>query len=260
MQSFPLARGRAGTIVGKWVVEPTPALVAGKRSFLPIPSELRRTRWSCRITSLFGFGVGEMKRLVVPAVLSMVVCGSSAGNATTIDFESATTGTCQVVNGGSVDGFTLNNGGYNTAAACLPFLSILTANSGEKYMLNYNSLVSEFTKNDGIFTLNNLFVHANVGSTTVRFQGLDAIGGNILHTIDIGIGAAWQQVFFIDWSGIKTFTWDPLIPDVRNIAIDDFTYVADVAPVPIPSALQLLSGGLAIMGFLGWRRSRQLIA
>jgi len=79
-------------------------------------------------------------------------------------------------------------GGFNNATACSNIVP--TANSGVQYMLNFSSKVGEFTKDIGTFTLNSLFVHADIrvsGGTVVRFLGLDGIGGTILNTKDVNI-------------------------------------------------------------------------
>lgn len=203
-----------------------------------------------------------MKKLKIRgmALMAAVVSGALVGsaNAAVIDFESVATGGCQVTAGGSTDGFTLSpyNGtvgaGFNNATACSGVIS--TANSGSQFMLNFNSVIGEFTKDTGTFTLNSLFVHADerVGATDARFQGLDGIGGNILFTQDVAINSAWQQVNFVGWTGVKTFTWDSVIPGTSNIAIDDFEYNAAAVPVPATAALF----GLGLAG-LGWSRRRK---
>ena len=189
-------------------------------------------------------------RAVSSASLSIALIGSAFG--TVIDFESAVTGTCDVVSGGSVDGFTLGSydgiesAGMNNATSC-SFIAP-TAHSGSRYMINYNSLFGEFTKDVGTFTLDSLWVHADVraGQSTVRFQGLDGVGGNTLYSQDVVINPLWQQVNFAGWTGIKTFTWDSIVPASSNIVIDDFTFTASSVPEPaFPALLGLGLGGLS---------------
>ena len=124
-------------------------------------------------------------------------------------------------------------------------------------MLNHRLLNGELTKNSGTFTLDSLWVHADLrnGQTTVRFQGLDGIGGNILNTMDVVIGAFWQEIFFSGWNNIKTFSWDPISPTASNIAIDDFTYNTQLTPLPEPAPLALLGLGLLGLGMARKRRS-----
>lgn len=158
-------------------------------------------------------GATDMFRKLIGVLVGLAFFGTAgSANSVVIDFESATTGRCQVTVGGSVDGFTLSpaagstGGGFNTATSC-SFIAP-TANSGSKYMLNFDARFGEFTFDDGTFTLDSLFVHANyrVGATTVRFLDLDGIGGAVLHTLDVAIVPAWQQIFFPSWFDIKTFT------------------------------------------------------
>ena len=196
----------------------------------------------------------------------MLAIGAPAGyaNATVIGFESATTDSCQVTAGGSVGGFSLTpgSGGFNSAPKCAFFFA-MTANSGLKYMTSFNKSFGEFSKDDGTFTLESLYVHADArrGRSKVRFQGLDGIGGTVLHAMDKEIKAQWQQIVFPGWTNVKTLTWDSISPDVSNISIDDFAFTTaaarpaarSLAAVPTPATLALFGTGLAILG-VGRRR------
>ncbi len=76
---------------------------------------------------------------------------------------------------------------------------------------------------------------------------------NILNqTAAIG-GATIDQAFFF-FANISNFLQPiNLIEVVDNISFD----VVNVAAVPLPAALPLFGTGLALMGFIGWRRKRQ---
>lgn len=66
------------------------------------------------------------------------------------------------------------------------------------------------------------------------------------------------------FSGITyplTLITDRQITPIINLATNNFAVYADftvVSPVPVPAALPLFGSGLAIMGFIGWRRKRKL--
>ena len=170
------------------------------------------------------------KKTFIASAISLLATPLAA-NAVLIDFESVTTpSSCDVNPGGSVDGFTLSpyNGttgaGFNNSTGC-DFIAP-TAHSGTQYMVNYNRVYGQFTRDSGTFDLTSLWVHADIrsGQTTVRFQGLDGPGGNVLYSQDVVVDAAWQQVTFSGWTGVKTLTWEPISPDVSNVSIDDVVY------------------------------------
>jgi hypothetical protein len=187
------------------------------------------------------------------ALAAMLFFAIVSAQATVIDFESAvTSSTCGASEGGSIDGFTLSDGQINNDTAC-SFVNP-AAYSGDNYMLNYNSRIALFTKDEGSFTLDSVFVHADIRSpdATVRFQGLDGVGGSILYTMDVDITATWEEVVFIGWDNVKTFTWDSVIPGTSNISIDNIAYTV----VPIPAAVWLFGSALA---GLGWLRRKQTI-
>lgn len=195
------------------------------------------------------------KKLLTLAALSLPLFA----NAAVIDFESAATAGCQVSNGGNINGFTLSpyNGltgaGFNNASDC-SFLRD-SAHGGNNFMLNFNSVVGSFTRDVGVFSLLGLWVAADTRSTpaTVRFSGLDGVGGNTLYSMDVSITSAWSEVSFAGWDGVKTFTWDSLQPSISNIAIDDFRYSIG-SQVPEPATLALL--GIALAGVGAIRRKK----
>lgn len=205
----------------------------------------------------------------VARALQCLLLGPLVANGQVIDFESAITGGCQVSSGGSIEGFTLgavtpiSGGGFNSSTSCTSIAP--TANSGQNYMVNFNSKIAVFTKDVGTFDLFSLFAHADsrVGDTTVRFQGLDGVGGNVLYSMDVIVSASWQEIFFPGWNDVKTFTWDSVVPDSSNIAIDDFQYdvvvdvvveVAlsiDIKPGSCPNPLNAASRGYLPISILG---------
>ena len=197
--------------------------------------------------------------------ISIYIFGSVTAYASLIDFESSGSGFfCNVGVGGTAVGigttdiFTLDSGGGINASSACGYI-VPTAHSGINYMINSNRGFAEFTKNDGTFNLDSLFVHADIRdaniSQSVQFQGLDGINGNVLYSMDLEIEAAWQQVTFLGWNNMKTFTWGGLIPAANNIAIDDIYYNTDASSVPEPATLALFGIGLAGIGFARRRKS-----
>jgi len=205
----------------------------------------------------------------VARVLQCLLLGPLAANAQIIDFESAATSGCQVSSGVFIAGFRLGSvtpfsgGGFNNSTSCASIAP--TANSGQNYMINFNSRMAVFTKDVGTFDLYSLFVHADsrVGDTMVRFQGLDGVGGSVLYSMDALISASWQEIFFPGWNDVRTFTWESLVPDASNIAIDDFRYdvVAevtlglDIKPGSCPNSLNATSRGYLPISILGTAES-----
>lgn len=223
--------------------------------------------WFSTMSKAIRKGTTTVKSLKTLKLTALgLLLGPLAANAQIIDFESAVTGRCQVSLGGSIEGFTLgavtpvSGGGFNNATSCASIAP--TANSGQNYMLNYNSRIAVFTKDVGTFDLLSLFVHADgrVGDTTVRFEGLDGVGGNVLYSMDVLISASWQEIFFPGWNDVKTFTWDSLSPNSSNIAIDDFQYddavaeaalYLDIKPGWCPNPLSAASRGYIPISILG---------
>ena len=102
------------------------------------------------------------KKTLIASAIGLLASPLSA-YAVLIDFESVTTpSSCDVNSGGPIAGFTLSpyNGttgaGFNNVTGC-GFLGP-TAHSGTQYMVNWNDVYGQFTRDTGTFTLNSLWV------------------------------------------------------------------------------------------------------
>ena len=186
---------------------------------------------------------------------------SAPASAAIIDFESASPlnqwGDSTLGDGFSmVHNDTYSSGVYNNQTTIIP----TGAHSGSNYALNFNSRIGNIMSSTGTFTVNSLWAHADARlgdtETTVRFAALDALDGNILHTMDVAISATWQQISFTGWTGIDVLTWDSLDPDSSNIGIDDVVYngSTDPSPVPVPAAIWLF--GTALIGLAGFGKPK----
>ncbi len=221
---------------------------------------------------------GWSKRMKLKAKLSgpclaiaAVALLSAPASAAVLDFESASTINDIRDSTTLGGGFTMLGADDNTTYSSAIFNNQINtipggAFSGTNYALNFNSRIGNIISASAI-TVNSLMAHADARdgvSNTVRFAGLDALGGNVLHTLDVVLSAQWQQVLFAGWTGVSVLTWDPLSPNSTNVGIDDVVYNAagtpGPAPIPLPAALPLLGGGLSLLGLLGWRRKRTAAA
>ena len=100
----------------------------------------------------------------------------------------------------------------------------------------------------------------NVGSKTV--PNTSSFGPS-LNIFDLGL--AGDPSFFIEFSGF-TLAYDLIIVNTGFLSLETRfvttgqtqigTASAGTSVVPVPAALPLFSTGLAIMGFVGWRRKR----
>ncbi len=84
-------------------------------------------------------------------------------------------------------------------------------------------------------------------NTPFQAQAFD-IGGSLLTTLTSGTD--FTQLF--DFSG---FAVNKLVVTGSFYAIDDLSF-STVSTVPVPAGLPLLTGGLALMGFVGSRRRK----
>ncbi|MDV7143808.1 VPLPA-CTERM sorting domain-containing protein [Tropicimonas sp. TH_r6] len=181
-----------------------------------------------------------------------------------MDFETASTGGCQVSAGGSLDGFTFAgtssgstySSGFNNTTSC-SFLAP-TAKSGSQFVTNYNSRLGGMEHDTDVFSLNSLWVRADerVGASTVEFIGYSgSLGSAIAYSMTVDITNVWSEVIFSGWDNLKSFAWDAISPGSSNISIDDITYVTgSPAAVPLPAGLPLLLAGLGAIGVAGRRQ------
>jgi len=107
----------------------------------------------------------------------------------------------------------------------------------------------------------------NFPSNLVDFgETCDSNGENCISNAAIGTSPKFFGV--IDALGFNKFEFRELEGkleigggDIKFISADDFSFAQSSIPsVPLPAALPLFGTGLALMGFIGWRRKRKLAA
>lgn len=217
---------------------------------------------------LGGLSVNRFRR--VTATLAVCIAAafvSSPSSATVIDFENANNLNSFAFNGANLgDGFSMP--GFSNSTYAGGAFSRLASNSlngqpdpipsayaGENFGTNFRSRTGAIVSASPI-DVQSLWAHADYrfgASNTVRFQGLDGLGGNVLYTKDVDLETSWQQILFLNWTGVSVLTWDPL-GTAANVGIDEVAYaLTPVNVVPLPAGLPLLVGGLGLLGWLGRR-------
>lgn len=120
----------------------------------------------------------------------------------------------------------------------------------------FSNLVSGST--DKFFTVSFLGLNITNGNS-FAYSGLDYEGYNGAATFNSGgltdlDGSELITMLFADGSTVRAF-----LPAgaPRNLGTVQFDDGGVVSAVPLPAALPLYGAGLAVMGFVGWRRKRK---
>lgn len=111
-------------------------------------------------------------------------------------------------------------------------------------------------KNPGLQTMGQLLAAQNRHLQSVRFL----LGGpsNILDSDALPTLASLSLLGLI--TGGALIQINPNAFQGATVATDGEFATSDVSPVPLPAALPLFGTGLAVMGFIGWRRKRRMTA
>lgn len=106
-------------------------------------------------------------------------------------------------------------------------------------------LEAVLTKQGGTFTILDFFVsEIQSGTFTVQGNPVSFFATNTTDIDQVGV----LGFFILDISG-----------DIASgFEFDIFVNEVSVNPVPVPAALPLFGTGLALMGFIGWRRKRKM--
>ncbi|GBF26937.1 hypothetical protein MnTg02_01981 [bacterium MnTg02] len=88
--------------------------------------------------------------------------------------------------------------------------------------------------------------------------------GNELKEVDVSFGPETMFVLWVaDGTAGSNIYFNNMFADVtapENKGISHFSAFGVLQPVPLPAALPLFGIGLGIMGFVGWRRKRRMMA
>jgi hypothetical protein len=118
--------------------------------------------------------------------------------------------------------------------------------SGDNALVNYNSRIGEFTR-DNIFNFEGAFFTRDgrySGTTAlVNVFGLDQLG-NTIYSTQLTLTNA-PAYFSFGWDNIYGISWDPIgNEDSSNIGIDNFSFSEVSQNVPEPSTLAIFALGM----------------
>lgn len=189
------------------------------------------------------------KYLTAFAVLTVLAVTTTAAHAVVINFDDYTNDT------------SANNelDGTEYAALGVVFSTPgLALNLGGTTISGPNSLGADSSTFDDFsgqidiqFTggLSYLDVTFSIFNTPYEAKAFD-INGTLLSTLSSAGGALTQ---FFDFSG---FLVNKIEVTGDFYAIDDLSFNNNISAVPLPAGLPLYGAGIALLGFMGWRRKR----
>ncbi len=93
----------------------------------------------------------------------------------------------------------------------------------------------------------------NEGAWTQAFHGGSGGTNWFSQTSALGLGAANTMLDLMFWTNVS----DSSSGNHEGFKIDYVKVTGDLSVVPLPTAVPLFGAGLAIMGFVGWRKKRK---
>jgi len=180
-------------------------------------------------------------------VYAGMICGASA---TIVNYDEAADGDL----GFFTDTFLLDMAGTNTISGS-SFRNIVF--DSDSFFLNlasglrivdYSVSISNGFQSGGVFTPS--FVLQELDTNTF----LEAVGFDLTTNLETVFQAGSEPYDFTSYK-VQTGGSSQGSP----IATWDWQYTIVTSVIPLPAALPLYGTGLAVMGFLGWRRKRQAL-
>jgi hypothetical protein len=206
-----------------------------------------------------------MKKLILAGLASLALCGSaSATTLFTDDFEGYTLGTPSALTGtwtvdtGSIDVIGPANGynwygpgkyvdlnGTPDGAAQISTVQQFALVAGASYQLSFDYGVNKNSpNNEGL----RYGVGGNYLDINIPAGGLVSLVSVVYNFVAVSTGSF--SIFFKDLNLSTGDLGGPILDNVK------FADSITRAVVPLPAGIPLLGGGLAILGFMGWRKKR----
>lgn len=216
-------------------------------------------------------GIQEMKKIIyIVGFYLASLCLASSAHSVVLDFNGTATATADATTGPtySEDGFTftfdpfINRQPIFIDSGRVAFPGVAPFDD-DVLEFNNSDTVAVLTRDGGgLFDLQSVLTGSLGRSLSddgdFVFTGTFGIGG-VISEIVLAVSAIIpnQTLFsgFVGLSSLRVTSNDGFFPVLDNLVV---TPNGPTSVVPVPAALPLFGTGLAIMGFVGWRRKRKL--